>query len=132
METFNFNLFLNLVLPLQEGYMPGGTDVTQEPELLLSSLSLLGYAIPLEGSVMVFFLLLGVYILGRNIRLSPQEKVHAAISMGALGSSTIDTDKEHTGGNCYWWCSRGNLPDVRIGSGICRMCHRLQSEHNRA
>ncbi|MFS2835155.1 helix-turn-helix domain-containing protein [Bacteroides sp.] len=82
METFNFNLFLNLVLPLQEGYMPGGTDVTQEPELLLSSLSLLGYAIPLEGSVMVFFLLLGVYILGRNIRLSPQEKVHAAISMG--------------------------------------------------
>lgn len=55
METFNFNLFLNLVLPLQEGYMPGGTDVTQEPELLLSSLSLLGYAIPLEGSVMVFF-----------------------------------------------------------------------------
>ena len=132
METFNFNLFLNLVLPLQEGYMPGGTDVTQEPELLLSSLSLLGYAIPLEGSVMVFFLLLGVYILGTQYQAISTRESSCCYQYGALGSSTIDTDKEHTGGNCYWWCSRGNLPDVRIGSGICRMCHRLQSEHNRA
>lgn len=132
METFNFNLFLNLVLPLQEGYMPGGTDVTQEPELLLSSLSLLGYAIPLEGSVMVFFLLLGVYILGRNIRLSPQEKVHAAISMGHwvhLPLILIRNILEEivTGGVPGETCRM--LESV---SGICRMCHRLQSEHNRA
>lgn len=82
METFNFNPFMNLVLLLQEGCMQGFTDATQEFELLLPGLSLSGYAITLEGIAIVFFLLWGVYMLGHNIRLLPQEKVRAAISMG--------------------------------------------------
>lgn len=78
MRIFNFDSFMSFEALLRENNVPGLTEL----DVILPDLSLSGYAISLEGAIIVFFLLLGVYaMLDYNVQLLPQEKFRLAISM---------------------------------------------------
>lgn len=82
MVTFYFDSFMSLTALLPISKVLESTDGAQNPDVIFSSLSLSGYVIPLEGTVVSILLFLGVYaILEHNIRLLPQEKCRLATAM---------------------------------------------------
>lgn len=82
MRTFYFDSFMYLTALLQESEVPEFMDGVQELDVIFSGLSLSGYVIPLEGTVIGVLLFLGVYaMLEHYVRLLPQEKCRLATAM---------------------------------------------------
>lgn len=82
MRTFLFDSFMSLAAHMRKNNVPVSSEDAQELDVILSVLSLSGYAVTIEGAAMFFSLLLGTYaMLGHNIRLLPQEKFRLATCM---------------------------------------------------
>lgn len=82
MRTFHFDFLMSLPALFQKIGVPEFMDGAQNLDVIFSSLSLSGYAMPLEGTVIVFLFLIGVYVVfEHNTRLLPQEKCKLATTM---------------------------------------------------
>ena len=82
METFHSDLFMNLFAFFSADNASDFNNSAQSISVVLSHLSLSGYAIPLEGAAVGILLFLSTYImLEHNLQLLSQEKFRLAVGM---------------------------------------------------
>lgn len=98
METFHSDLFMNLFAFFSADNASDFNNSAQSISVVLSHLSLSGYAIPLEGAAVGILLFLSTYImLEHNLQLLSQEKFRLAVGHGSLGTHTFGVIKKQFG-----------------------------------
>ena len=82
MKTFHSDLFMNLFAFFSADNASDFNNSAQSISVVLSHLSLSGYAIPLEGAAVGILLFLSTYImLEHNLQLLSQEKFRLVVGM---------------------------------------------------